>query len=412
VSRALAALLLSSAAVVIALLLVELGLTLVDFPPAPTESQRLFVEYDSVRGWRNVRGGHARMVTPEFTVKLDYNDRSYRGPLHDYRREPGRPRVLLLGDSYLEGYTVALKDRVAEVAESLLQKTPPSRGTADIIALGTGGYSTDQELLWLESEGLRYTPDLVVLLFVDNDYWYNARERYPRGEKPLFRVSGDSLVLSNVPVPRPPPDSSRTEPNPGPGTRTKRFLSRHLHLYRLLKLGIRRSPKLQSLGARLGLIEAPETVSTGGGSIAAPAEFSIFANPLPPSADSAVTVTAKLLTRMAREVRSSGAAFRVIHVPSNAAIYPPGAPQSATFQRQAPFNAPERSGQLFIRTCRLAAVPCLEPTPAFVTAAESLAVRKQLLVFPQDGHWNEHGHRLAGKILANLIRVTLDSLER
>jgi hypothetical protein len=171
-----------------ALLVVEAALAIADYPPAYTDHQQLFVEYDSVRGWRNIPDAHRRYVTPEFTVAMDYNAHAYRGPLVDYAKPAGTFRVLLLGDSYLEGYTVPLQDRVAEVAQRLLPNV-------QIVSLGTGGYSTDQELLWLRSEGERYAPDLVVVLFCVNDVWYNNRASYPIGAKTLFLSACDLLFV-------------------------------------------------------------------------------------------------------------------------------------------------------------------------------------------------------------------------
>ena len=77
-------------AVLLAGLLTEGALSVANYPPAFTEHQRLFVEYDSVRGWRNVRDGHGQNATTEFAVKLDYNARGYRGPLHEYAKRRRR----------------------------------------------------------------------------------------------------------------------------------------------------------------------------------------------------------------------------------------------------------------------------------------------------------------------------------
>src|SRR5438105_5278264 len=132
---------LGAAALLGALLLAEGALALADYPPAYTDHQQLFVEYDSVRGWRNIPNAHRRYVTPEFSVAMDYNARAYRGPAIDYTKPAGVFRVLLLGDSYLEAYSVPLQDRVAEVAGRMLAAGPAPG--VQMVALGTGGYSTD-----------------------------------------------------------------------------------------------------------------------------------------------------------------------------------------------------------------------------------------------------------------------------
>ena len=388
--------------------LVELGLALADYPPAYTEHQRLFVEYDSVRGWRNVANGYGRYVTPEYSVEMGYNARAYRGPLREFAKPEGTFRVLLLGDSYLEGYTVSLTDRVAEVAERMLNRVPSPRAS-EVIALGTGGYSTDQELLWLQSDGVRYAPDLVVLLFVTNDIWFNAQLEYPRGPKPLFRLAGDSVVLTNVPVPHPPPTPGPAPPASDLLHAVKRFVHQESRLVRLAERAVHRSPWLQRLVARARTLEKPDGSEDAAAASSLAPEFTPFADSPTPQADTALEVTARLLARMATVARGAGAGFVAVLVPANDALYPPGAPQSRHFQRTPPVGDHHRASERFLMVCARARVRCLDPTARFVAAADSLARRDQLLVFPEDGHWNEHGHRVAAAVVADLARDAMDS---
>lgn len=397
---------LAATALLIAVLVAEVALALADYPPTLTEHQQLFMQYDSIRGWRNVAGGRGRYATSEYVVSLDYNERAYRGPLHAYPKPPGVFRVVVIGDSYIEGYSVARENRAAEVAEAALAAEAGTGRRVEIISLGTGGYSTDQELLWLESEGLRYAPDLVVVFQVDNDYWYNIRDAYPRGPKPRFQLRGDSLVLENVPVPAPNPQPSAETDRAGGLGKVKRYVSRHSRIYRLAQRAVRRSAWLRSVGARLGIVTV-ETATTTTGNVAVPAEFTVFADQRSPAADSAVDMSARLTARMQRASAAARASFLVVHVPGNEAIYPPGAPQSQRYRRAPPFGEPGRSSAVFAELCRRAGVRCIDPTPQFLSLAESLATRDQLLVFPEDEHWNEAGNRLAGRILADAIRSAM-----
>ena len=390
--------------VLLAALLTEGVLSIVDYPPAFTEHQRLFVEYDSLRGWRNVRGGHGRNATTEFAVQLDYNARGYRGPLHDYAKPPGTHRTLLIGDSFVEGYSVALHDRIAEVAERRLKARPAARPT-EIIALGTGGYSTDQEELWLEDDGVRYAPDLVVLMFTENDIWFNARDSYPRGPKPLFRMSGDSLVLTNVPVPRLPQPTESEAGGEKAWKRAKRFVGQHSHLLRLVRLATTRTAFLQHMGLRSGLLNtATATAARGDVTVTVPAEFAVLADSLSPEADTAMMVTARLIARMHARSEAAGARFIAVMVPANEALYPPGAARSARYHRDPPFGDIERPAKLFATLCREARVACVDPTDRFAQFADSMAKHDELIVFPIDGHWNENGHSIAGQVLADIVR--------
>src|SRR6266852_5611185 len=70
---------------------------------------------------------------------------------------------------------------------------------------GTSGYSTDQEYLFYRTEGVRYSPRVVVLFFYYNDVLYNDRDRFAGQPKPLLADQGGRLQLVNDPVPAPTP---------------------------------------------------------------------------------------------------------------------------------------------------------------------------------------------------------------
>jgi len=397
---------LAGAAGLAAVAVAEAGLAVADYPPAYNDL-RVFVEYDSLRGWHNIPDSRRPYVTPEFTVDLEYNARAYRGPLHEYVKPAGTYRVLLLGDSDLEGYSVALQDRVAEVLERMLQQAPGAR-PVEVVALGTSGYSTDQELLWLESEGVRYSPDLVVVLFDLNDIWFNNQSRYHLGPKPVFRLVGDSLVLTNVPVPRATASVSSGVAARGPWRVVRRFIRQHSRLVWLAERATRRTAWLQGVGMRVGLINAPPaTFQTAGGRVTVPAEYTVLADSLTPQADTALIVTAKLLARMQHRTRSAGGAFAVVLVPATEELYPPGAPQSVRFDRTLPLRVDlHRPSERFREICTRARVRCVDPTARFVVAAQALPPG-ELLLFPLDGHWNEHGHRVAAQVIADLVREAM-----
>ena len=66
----------------------------------------------------------------------------------------------------VEGPGVELEDTFSKQLERQLQVEAPH---VEVINAGTGDYSTDQELLWLEELGLVYEPDLVILSYYLND---------------------------------------------------------------------------------------------------------------------------------------------------------------------------------------------------------------------------------------------------
>lgn len=82
------------------------------------------------------------------------------------RRGPG-PRVVALGDSFTWGAGVSYDRTFTTLVEQALQAELPG---LEIINLGVGGWGPHEELHLLESYGVRFDPDLVLLdFYVGND---------------------------------------------------------------------------------------------------------------------------------------------------------------------------------------------------------------------------------------------------
>jgi lysophospholipase L1-like esterase len=80
------------------------------------------------------------------------------------------------------------------VAKRLLGSRLPGR-VVEVINAGTQGYGTAQELLFYEAEGVKYSPDIVLVgLYVGNDLNNNYFET-TSPTKPSFSLTGDRLVF-------------------------------------------------------------------------------------------------------------------------------------------------------------------------------------------------------------------------
>jgi hypothetical protein len=102
----------------------------------------------------------------------------------DHAKPAGTLRVLSLGDSHTQGYEVRQDVTFSAVLERYLAK----RGVrAEVLNAGVSGYSTAEALLFLENEGYKYQPDVVVLGFYANDF----RDNLKAG---LFALEGEHLV--------------------------------------------------------------------------------------------------------------------------------------------------------------------------------------------------------------------------
>ncbi|HEX6886280.1 MAG TPA: SGNH/GDSL hydrolase family protein [Planctomycetota bacterium] len=123
----------------------------------------LFVP-DPELGWRH-RPGAEDTYWGE-PVRL--NAHGQRGPERAPARTPGATRVLVLGDSVAFGLLVADD---ADTFPARLEGELGARLARPVECLNTGvaGWSTRQERQFLEREGARWRPDLVLLAFVLND---------------------------------------------------------------------------------------------------------------------------------------------------------------------------------------------------------------------------------------------------
>ena len=95
------------------------------------------------------------------------NDRNF-----SYKKPPGILRILSLGDSHTAGFEVRQDRTFSAVIERHLQENGIR---TEVINAGVSGFSTAEELVLLENEGVKYRPDAVVLGFYANDFEDNIK---------------------------------------------------------------------------------------------------------------------------------------------------------------------------------------------------------------------------------------------
>jgi len=118
---------------------------------------------DSQLGYAHPRGVNYRLGGTQVSI----NSRGLRDHETPYAKAPGQRRVLVLGDSVAFGWGVAQGETFSDQMEPLLEQRTGQYW--EVINSGVNGYNTQQEQIWLEVEGLRYEPDIVVLVYVAND---------------------------------------------------------------------------------------------------------------------------------------------------------------------------------------------------------------------------------------------------
>jgi hypothetical protein len=80
-------------------------------------------------------------------------------------------RIVLLGDSQVEGIQVALEDTAGQLLEKRLTKMLGR--PVQVLNFGVSGYSTVQEFLLMKREVFKYSPDMVLMGYDSRDMFEN-----------------------------------------------------------------------------------------------------------------------------------------------------------------------------------------------------------------------------------------------
>jgi len=149
-------------------------------------------EADSAERWLRA-GVDTIHEDTDFRVRVTTNSHGLRDVEIPYEKPPGQRRVLSVGDSFAFGYGVELDECFAKVAQREL-----GQGW-QVINAGVPSWGTCDELDFLQLEGFRYEPDVVVLCFFWNDLLDNAlRGSYSVGDdgRPVRRCPVEQELVS------------------------------------------------------------------------------------------------------------------------------------------------------------------------------------------------------------------------
>ncbi|HUS83558.1 MAG TPA: SGNH/GDSL hydrolase family protein, partial [Anaerolineales bacterium] len=160
-----------TASVIALFLLISLGgfleLGLRSFHPLDTGTSRDYRIPHERFGWALMPGASYVNRLPEEPVRVSYNASGWRDLPRVEDKAEGVVRVLVLGDSFMEAYSVRFEDSLPAILERL---TNTAERQVEVINFGVGGYGTLQEYLVFDAIGRAYQPDVVVLaMYLRND---------------------------------------------------------------------------------------------------------------------------------------------------------------------------------------------------------------------------------------------------
>jgi len=351
---------------------------------ASAASEHALSRFHPLLGWDKPPGAVGVVRRGEFEVTLRFNSHGLRGPERDYPKPAHTTRVLLLGDSFAEGYYAPEEATARAVLEGLLNA---GGGGHEVINGGTIAYSTDQEYLFYAIEGRRYQSDLVLLLFYYNDLYFNAVPRGPAGEgKPYFEVQDDRLILKGSPVPAPTAPRGRqggsSAVKPWHGSVALRLLSNRT---------VDALPALHDVLARVGLVEPVGSEP--------PPEFWPFGPGHRPLVDDMWRRTSFILGALKHDVEAQGARLGVLYVPARFEVNDGVWALTRSRYRLGPrwdrFVVFDRLADI----CRERGIPLADPREALRRTEAS----GRAAYYTRDVHWNGVGNEVGAQALLTLV---------
>ena len=346
-------------------------------------------------GWVLAPGASYLYRTPEESVPVRYNADGWRDRAHTKDKPDGVLRILVLGDSYMEAYSVRFEDALWARLENLLNATDRP---VEVINLGVGGYGTLQEYLVFNAFGRAYQPDVVVLaMYLANDLKDNSYEiTAGSGGKSLKatarpfldpQVSDWQLTSIDYEGAR-----RRYEKKMRPSADPWDRLVSSSTLLQLAQHALRQLPQWNVANSKARGPRPERDLSI----------FGKYYCSQPPEYDRAWIVTRRILKRLDHDVRVAGARLIVMSVPS---IQEVDEDMMAETVRDAPekvcMEDPPPYRQLD-KLLREIDIEYLNLLSAF-REAERETGAELFRLSETDMHWNPQGHALAARELATAL---------
>lgn len=379
-----------SGSLLLSVLLAEFLLRL--FFPIDTGRSREHRIPHPVLGWVLEAGASYHNHLPEATVQVTYNDAGWRDVAHSFEKPPGTFRILVLGDSYMEAYSVELEEAFHRQLQRVAQD---HNKQVEVINLGVGGFGTLQQYLVFEEVGKRYDPDLVLLgFYLGNDVTNNSLTLEQQ-------ASADSLKITSRPFLDPADSTGWTTTQVDFEGAQQRYTEAKARQNVWLRRLARRSVLYgtvtvaqQNWRRRPAYGPQPRAMYM--------ASFGPHFCEEPPAFTEAWTTTRRVLDRLNQAVDAQGSTLVVFSVPAWHEVDPE---PMATVQALAPDPTAvcleEAPGYTRLATMlHSLSIPYVDLLPDFRHATRE---SKNTLFRRSDRHWNPEGHAQAATVVGSYL---------
>lgn len=411
------------AGILAAVLLLEITVRVLNLAPPAASPGWFWKAPDEQYGWQHLAGATGRWFNPynEYNVEITINSKGLRDVETDYGKAADEFRILVLGDSYVEGMRVPLEQTFSKVLEQRLNSVD-SPIVFRVINAGVSAWGSDQALLWYRNEGVKYEPDLVILgFFPGNDFLNNSEalevENFGGVRKPFFHLDGEQLTLryypfdpADVPKPVTPVTVPSTAvitgepPSAAPLQTWRPWLNRFSALYRYATPMLRDAvPPVARWLVRWGLMEpGQEEIDAALPAGYIPASYGVYRRPPTEQWQDAFTLTNTLLRALDKDVTASGARLAVAILTAQEQVYPElwdGLLLHYPAMQDKDWDL-EQPNRVLYGILDGSNIPYIDLLPVF---REHVAASRTLLHLRHDGHWTPAAERLAGAAIYGFL---------
>lgn len=318
-------------------------------------------------------------------VENEINAVGMRGPAPGPKRSP---RVLMVGDSFVEADEVAFESTFPQRLNRHFQ------GSLEVLAHGVSSWAPTTEWSWIHHKGLDLEPDLVCLFVVFNDFlpWDTYRQ-----SDQAYRAQ--AIYTDGIPTRYMPSDTIRQRRLRE--SRGFRGLSRVFGPSALAQLSYRAYHRVR--GRLLPSLSIQRAILHFGGP---PGTW-------PTRLRTSVDETVHTILQIASYLKPRGVEFRVALVPnglswSDEVAFARGneawSEALGVTDTVDGFTVSQMGLATYVRsTLARAGVEWVDLQAAF---DESKAGRAQRLFYERDGHWNTAGHEVVFEVFRDLFTAT------
>jgi len=311
---------------------------------------------------------------------------------HTPQRPPGVIRIAIVGDSVSEAKQVPRTQAYWSVMERDLNAQLSPRGQkAEVINFGVAGYGLAQDTLVIENRVWKYDPQIIILAgTIESLILRSTRELSPSNgseHMPFYVLQDGALV--------PDRQTQMERASFGDSGRMHALLGDFLNSIQIAALcneGVKKAVEQTNdfLGKKKTLNQYKETDA--------------FLGPSTPALKTAWNISEALILQSSADVRRHGAEFWLFTLDMPEQVDPDDKARSA-FERSLGIQDLFISDNLFANFAAGHAILHGTLAPALLNFAK--ANHTVLHGFPgglrNSGHWNESGHRVAGKLMARTL---------